>query len=75
MFLCSLQDSGLTIFPTHRLLTNLKDGEPQEKLGAAIKEYFDIDPLDDQRDLQPGRRLDGRRHRLHGLASTGSPTG
>jgi uncharacterized protein (DUF1015 family) len=54
MFLCSLQDSGLTIFPTHRLLTNLKDSAVQEKLGAAIKEYFDIEKLDDQRELQPG---------------------
>jgi uncharacterized protein (DUF1015 family) len=53
MFLCSLQDSGLTIFPTHRLLTNLKDSATQEKLGAAIKQSFDVEKLDDQRDLQP----------------------
>jgi uncharacterized protein (DUF1015 family) len=53
MFLCSLQDSGLTIFPTHRLLTDLKDPQKQETLGAAIKENFDVEPLDDPRDLQP----------------------
>jgi uncharacterized protein (DUF1015 family) len=53
MFLCSLQDSGLTIFPTHRLLTDLKDPVTQEALGAAIKESFDIEKLDDQADLQP----------------------
>jgi uncharacterized protein (DUF1015 family) len=53
MFLCSLQDSGLTIFPTHRLLTDLKDSEKQETLGATLKENFDIERLDDPRDLQP----------------------
>ena len=53
MFLCSLQDSGLTIFPTHRLLTDLKDPAKQETLGRAIKESFEIERLDDARDLQP----------------------
>jgi uncharacterized protein (DUF1015 family) len=53
MFLCSLQDSGLTIFPTHRLLTDLKDPQKQEALGAALKENFDIERLDDPRQLQP----------------------
>jgi uncharacterized protein (DUF1015 family) len=51
MFLCSLQDSGLTIFPTHRLLTDVKS--QAEELGAAIKESFDIEELDDQRKLEP----------------------
>ena len=27
MFLCSLSDPGLTIFATHRLLTDLDDGK------------------------------------------------
>ena len=53
MFLCSLQDSGLTIFPTHRLLTDLKDSAKQEKLGAVIEENFEIEKLDDPRQLQP----------------------
>jgi uncharacterized protein (DUF1015 family) len=53
MFLCSLQDSGLTIFPTHRLLTDLKDPQKQETLGQAIKDNFEIEPLDDPRQLQP----------------------
>jgi len=54
MFLCSLQDSGLTIFPTHRLLTGLKDRpEKYMPLGQAIKDNFDVEPLDDPRDLQP----------------------
>jgi uncharacterized protein (DUF1015 family) len=59
MFLCSLQDSGLTIFPTHRLLTNLKTPEMQEKLGAAIKENFDVEPLENPRDLQPADGTSG----------------
>jgi uncharacterized protein (DUF1015 family) len=53
MFLCSLQDSGLTIFPTHRLLTDLEDSEKQEALANVLRENFDIERLDDPRDLQP----------------------
>ena len=59
MFLCSLQDSGLTIFPTHRLLTDLKDPQKQETLGGAIKESFDIEKLDDPRQLQPDANTSG----------------
>ena len=53
MFLTSLQDSGLTVFPTHRLLTNLKDSATQERLGSVLKENFEIEPLDDVSQLQP----------------------
>src|SRR4051812_29817640 len=53
MFLCSLQDSGLTVFPTHRLLTDLKTPEIQERLGTVLKENFEIETLDDASDLQP----------------------
>ncbi len=42
MFLCALSDPGLEVFPTHRLLTDLKDPAVQEKLGAALKRDFDI---------------------------------
>ena len=58
MFLCSLNDSGLTIFPTHRLLTNLKDREVQERLGSTIKEHFDIEPVEHS-DLEPPADLPG----------------
>jgi uncharacterized protein (DUF1015 family) len=58
MFLCSLSDSGLTVFPTHRLLTNLKDSEVQVRLGAAIKEHFDIEPIEHS-ELEPPRDLPG----------------
>ena len=58
MFLCSLSDSGLTVFPTHRLLTDLKDSAVQEKLGTAIKRHFDIEPVDHS-ELEPPRDLPG----------------
>lgn len=52
MCLVALQDPGLTIFPTHRLLSNLKDSAVQEKLGAALRERFDVTPID-KRELAP----------------------
>jgi uncharacterized protein (DUF1015 family) len=58
MFLCSLGDSGLTVFPTHRLLTDLKDSVTQEKLGAAIKEHFEIERIE-QSELEPPPELPG----------------
>ena len=43
MFLCSLQDSGLTIFPTHRLLKGLAaDENKRAALRAAIERHFDV---------------------------------
>jgi uncharacterized protein (DUF1015 family) len=41
MFLCSLQDSGLTIFPTHRLLKDL-DAEKRSALRQTIEQHFDV---------------------------------
>ena len=58
MFLCSLSDSGLTVFPTHRLLTDLKDSAVQERLSAAIKEHFQIEPIE-QSELEPPADLPG----------------
>jgi uncharacterized protein (DUF1015 family) len=46
MCLVALQDPGLTIFPTHRLLNNLKDPEAQQKLGKYLREHFDITPIE-----------------------------
>jgi uncharacterized protein (DUF1015 family) len=53
MFLTSLQDSGLTVFPTHRLLTDLKDPAKHMPLGQVLKENFEIEELDDASRLQP----------------------
>jgi uncharacterized protein (DUF1015 family) len=58
MFLCSLSDPGLTIFPTHRLLTNLKEREVQERLGNTIKEHFEIEPVEHS-ELEPPADLPG----------------
>jgi uncharacterized protein (DUF1015 family) len=52
MFLCSLSDPGLTVFPTHRLLSNLKDPEVQEKLGSALKRDFDVERIEAE-ELEP----------------------
>jgi uncharacterized protein (DUF1015 family) len=45
MFLCSLQDSGLTIFPTHRLLKDL-DGNRRAALRKAIETQFEVSEID-----------------------------
>ena len=54
MLLCSLSDPGLLVFPTHRLLTGLKDDTPKQ---LAIREVltrdFDIEELGDVRELEP----------------------
>jgi uncharacterized protein (DUF1015 family) len=52
MCLVALQDEGLTVFPTHRLLTDVKDSEKQTRLGARLRELFDIEPIE-QSELRP----------------------
>ena len=49
MDLVALQDPGLTVFPTHRLVKGLTP-EQQEALARAIRSHFEIEELDD-----PGR--------------------
>jgi uncharacterized protein (DUF1015 family) len=47
MYLVSLQDEGLTVFPTHRLVSGLKDDSAkQEALAATLREHFEITPID-----------------------------
>jgi uncharacterized protein (DUF1015 family) len=59
MCLVALQDEGLTVFPTHRLVTNLKgDDEKIEALTATLKECFDIEPIE-AGDLVPPGEGDG----------------
>jgi uncharacterized protein (DUF1015 family) len=59
MLLTPLSDPGLTVFPTHRLLTGLKeDSGKQEALGAALKRDFEVEEIDADR-LEPTDR-DGR---------------
>jgi uncharacterized protein (DUF1015 family) len=46
MCLVALQDEGLTVFPTHRLVDGLKGTEKPETLAATLKASFDIEPID-----------------------------
>ena len=41
MYLCAVEDPGLTILPTHRLLSGISEGA-QKKLLADAEDYFDI---------------------------------
>jgi uncharacterized protein (DUF1015 family) len=54
MLLCSLSDPGLLVFPTHRLLTGLKDDTGKQ---LAIREVllrdFEVEELADVRELEP----------------------
>jgi uncharacterized protein (DUF1015 family) len=45
MLLVSLEDPGLTIFPTHRLLSGLKDTERQQALRDVLMEHFEIEKV------------------------------
>src|SRR4051794_22525654 len=44
-FLCSMEDPGMVILPTHRLLTDLKTSEKQEALANTLREHFDIEEV------------------------------
>ena len=59
MDLVALQDPGLTVFPTHRLVRGLSQ-EQQEALAQAIRADFDVEELQDAQELArlepaPGR--------------------
>ena len=54
MALVSLEDPGLTVFPTHRLISGLADDPAkQEALGTGLRELFEVEevPADE---LDPG---------------------
>ncbi len=46
------QRSGLTVFPTHRLLRDLRPDQ-HETLANALRTHFDVEPLDSTEDLTP----------------------
>ena len=52
MCLVALEDPGLTVFPTHRLVRGLRPDQ-HETLANAIRRDFDIEPLDDPAALSP----------------------
>jgi uncharacterized protein (DUF1015 family) len=45
MCLVALEDPGLTVYPTHRLIRDTTS-HTQEALGAAAREYFDVTPIE-----------------------------
>ena len=52
MHLVALQDEGLAVFPTHRLVGGLaKDPQRQETLAATLREHFEIEELSDPAQL------------------------
>ncbi len=54
MLLCSLSDPGLLVFPTHRLLTGLKDDTAKQlAIRDALKRDFEIEELSDVRAREP----------------------
>jgi uncharacterized protein (DUF1015 family) len=54
MFLCSLSDPGLLVFPTHRLLAGLEhDTSKQLAIRDALLRDFDVEELADVRSLEP----------------------
>jgi uncharacterized protein (DUF1015 family) len=53
MCLVALQDPGLTIFPTHRLVSGLKDDPARiEALTATLREHFEIERIGEH-ELKP----------------------
>jgi len=54
MALVGLDDPGLTVFPTHRLLTEVADDDAaRERLGSGIRELFDVEEVAEA-ELDPG---------------------
>ena len=52
MCLVALQDPGLTVFPTHRLVRGLRPDQ-HEALALALRRDFEVEPLADTSDLVP----------------------
>lgn len=62
MCLVALEDPGLIVFPTHRLVTGLEDDpDRQDRLDAVIRDQFEVSELPDRGSLVPEpRRGDDR---------------
>jgi uncharacterized protein (DUF1015 family) len=54
MLLCALSDPGLLVFPTHRLLSGLKnDSAKQIAIRDVLRENFEIEELGSSSELEP----------------------
>jgi uncharacterized protein (DUF1015 family) len=51
MALCAMSDPGLTVLPTHRLLTRIEP-DKREALRAAVERDFEVEPVE-RDDLEP----------------------
>jgi uncharacterized protein (DUF1015 family) len=45
-FLCSMEDPGMVVLPTHRLLTDLKTSDKHEGIANALREHFHIEKVE-----------------------------
>jgi uncharacterized protein (DUF1015 family) len=60
MFLCSLSDPGLLVFPTHRLLSGLKDDSAkQEAIRDTLRRDFEVEQVTREQ-LEPSGDPQGR---------------
>jgi uncharacterized protein (DUF1015 family) len=76
MCLVALQDPGLTVFPTHRLVRNLSEAQ-WDALGKAIGEHFTVTELGSVDELPPAENerlelgyIDARNKRPYRLTLT-----
>jgi uncharacterized protein (DUF1015 family) len=54
MLLCALSDPGLLVFPTHRLLTGLKDDTAKQlAIRDVLRRDFEVEELSDTSQLEP----------------------
>jgi uncharacterized protein (DUF1015 family) len=60
MCLVALEDPGLTVFPTHRLVRGLSPDQ-RKALADAIERDFEVEPLEDTSALEPSGEADAVR--------------
>ena len=74
MSLAWLDDPGLTVFATHRLLCGFADEpERQQALGNGLRELFDVEEVAARRSTRPARRASASSAST--TPSTGAPSG
>lgn len=52
MSLVDMENDGLVVFPTHRMLFDLESFNPESTL-EAISEYFDVSPINNKEEIEP----------------------
>ena len=75
MALTGLDDPGLTVYPTHRLLSGFAgDPERQQRLGSGLRELFEVTEID-AADLDPAAAARGSASSASSTPSTNAPFG